>query len=93
MMLYFTNGRLEEVFDLRFSYVSVMSDGNIKLIFRKAKNNRFGMLKFCLVVLLNKLYAVNKGYPVGFRKHLIITTHFFVYLNFQCRDWILRTWS
>ena len=49
VLLYFTNGRFEEVSNLRFSDISLTEEGILKLIFRRAKNNQFGNAKVSFV--------------------------------------------
>ena len=81
MMLYFANGRFKEVSNPRFSDVSVTSEGNLKLIFRKAKNNWFRNVKVSFVassvtIFFPKRLILNfmrkmKASPWGFEDFLI----------------------
>ena len=52
MLLYFANSRFKKVSNLRFSDISLSEDVNLKLIFRKTKNNQFGNAKLSFVASL-----------------------------------------
>ena len=52
ILLFFSNAQFEEVASLKISDVSVLEEGNLRLIFRKAKNNHFRTAKMAMVASL-----------------------------------------